>query len=105
MMKPPTLKTRVSTCGEAPGPKDTLLNVNMPSVPAAEIRGLKLTRLGRRVYSNSLQAMKDPWGRDYIYRCPGEHGDYDGHVMQSSAYTSAAQSRRQCVSTPPTSGW
>ncbi len=20
---------------------------------------------------------KDPWGRDYRYRCPGEHGDYD----------------------------
>lgn len=19
----------------------------------------------------------DPWGRPYIYRCPGEHGDYD----------------------------
>jgi general secretion pathway protein G len=20
---------------------------------------------------------KDPWGRDYLYRCPGEHGEYD----------------------------
>ena len=20
---------------------------------------------------------KDPWGRDYIYKCPGEHGSYD----------------------------
>jgi general secretion pathway protein G len=20
---------------------------------------------------------KDPWGQDYIYQCPGEHGDYD----------------------------
>lgn len=20
---------------------------------------------------------KDPWGRDYIYKCPGEHGPYD----------------------------
>lgn len=20
---------------------------------------------------------KDPWGRDYVYRCPGQHGDYD----------------------------
>ena len=19
----------------------------------------------------------DPWGRPYLYRCPGEHGDYD----------------------------
>ncbi len=20
---------------------------------------------------------KDPWGNDYVYACPGEHGDYD----------------------------
>ncbi|WP_029459248.1 type II secretion system major pseudopilin GspG [Solidesulfovibrio alcoholivorans] len=20
---------------------------------------------------------KDPWGRDYVYICPGEHGDFD----------------------------
>jgi general secretion pathway protein G len=20
---------------------------------------------------------KDPWGRSYVYRCPGMHGDYD----------------------------
>ena len=20
---------------------------------------------------------KDPWGHDYVYKCPGEHGDYD----------------------------
>lgn len=20
---------------------------------------------------------KDPWGHDYVYRCPGEHGEYD----------------------------
>ena len=20
---------------------------------------------------------KDPWGKEYIYRCPGQHGDYD----------------------------
>jgi general secretion pathway protein G len=25
----------------------------------------------------SKQVPKDPWGRDYLYRCPGEHGDYD----------------------------
>lgn len=20
---------------------------------------------------------KDPWGHEYVYKCPGEHGDYD----------------------------
>ena len=44
-------------------PKDTLLNVNLPPVPAGQVKGVKLTRLGRRVYSNSLKPMEDPWGR------------------------------------------
>ncbi len=25
----------------------------------------------------SKQVPRDPWGRDYLYRSPGEHGDYD----------------------------
>ncbi len=28
-------------------------------------------------YLKKKKIPKDPWGRDYIYRCPGEHGDYD----------------------------
>lgn len=27
------------------------------------------------------QAPKDPWGRDYVYKCPGEHGPYDLYSM------------------------
>ena len=44
-------------------PRHTLFNVNIPPVSAAEIRGVKLTRLGRRVFSDSISKMKDPWGR------------------------------------------
>jgi general secretion pathway protein G len=25
----------------------------------------------------------DPWGRAYVYRCPGEHGDYDLYSLGS----------------------
>ena len=28
-------------------------------------------------YLKKKKIPKDPWGREYIYRCPGEHGDYD----------------------------
>ena len=45
-------------------PADTLLNVNLPPRPAAEVRGVRVTTLGKRVYSESLNRMKDPWGRD-----------------------------------------
>ncbi|MHB1298363.1 MAG: 5'/3'-nucleotidase SurE [Gemmatimonadaceae bacterium] len=48
-------------------PADTLLNVNLPAVKASEVKGVKLTRLGRRVFSQSLQPMKDPWGREIFW--------------------------------------
>ncbi|MEX2181144.1 MAG: 5'/3'-nucleotidase SurE [Gemmatimonadaceae bacterium] len=48
-------------------PADTLLNVNIPAIPAAEVKGVKLTRLGRRVFSDSLTPMKDPWGREIFW--------------------------------------
>jgi len=44
-------------------PKETLLNVNLPPIPGAEIRGIRATTLGKRVYSDSLLRTKDPWGR------------------------------------------
>ena len=44
-------------------PRDTILNINLPPVADGGVRGVKLTRLGRRVYSNSIAPMQDPWGR------------------------------------------
>jgi 5'-nucleotidase len=40
-------------------PKNTLLNVNLPPLPSSEVRGVRLTRLGRRVYSDSLKPMAE----------------------------------------------
>jgi 5'-nucleotidase len=48
-------------------PPHTLLNVNLPPVVGDAIRGVRLTRLGRRVYSNSLTPMTDPWGRPIFW--------------------------------------
>ena len=58
-------------------PRDTLLNINIPPLPPPEIRGVKLTRLGRRVYSNSLTPMQDPWGRS-IYWIGGGSATWRG---------------------------
>ena len=41
-------------------PEHTLLNVNLPPRRASEIRGVQLTRLGRRVYSDSLRPKCPP---------------------------------------------
>jgi 5'-nucleotidase len=48
-------------------PPDTLLNVNLPNVAGPDIKGVKLTRLGRRVFSDSITRMKDPWGREILW--------------------------------------
>jgi 5'-nucleotidase len=45
-------------------PRDVLLNVN---VPAAEIQGVQITRLGQRVYHDELVAREDPRGRPYYW--------------------------------------
>jgi len=58
-------------------PRDTLLNVNMPARPAAQIRGVRLTRLGRRVYSDSLMKMQDPRKRE-IYWIGGGSASWSG---------------------------
>jgi len=58
-------------------PRDTLLNVNLPPVPPDEVKGVRLTRLGRRVYSNSITPMNDPWGRP-IYWIGGGSAEWRG---------------------------
>ena len=53
-------------------PEHTLLNVNLPPLRADEIKGVRLTRLGRRVYSNSISPMQDPYGRPIYWVGGGE---------------------------------
>ncbi len=58
-------------------PPNTLLNINLPPVSGRSIRGARLTRLGRRVYSDSITRMKDPWGRP-IYWIGGGSIEWSG---------------------------
>jgi 5'-nucleotidase len=44
-----------------------ILNVNMPHRPWSEVQGVKLTRLGTRVYSDTLIEKTDPRGRAYYW--------------------------------------
>jgi 5'-nucleotidase len=48
-------------------PKETLLNINLPPLPGQRIRGIRVTTLGRRVYSQSLHRMRDPWGHEIVW--------------------------------------
>ena len=48
-------------------PRDTLLNINLPRLPASDVKGVRVTRLGSRFFSDSLTRMKDPWGREIMW--------------------------------------
>jgi 5'-nucleotidase len=48
-------------------PDQTLLNINLPKIPASDVRGIQVTKLGSRFFSESLTRMKDPWGREIFW--------------------------------------
>ncbi|MEO8286376.1 MAG: 5'/3'-nucleotidase SurE [Chloroflexota bacterium] len=47
--------------------KDILLNVNVPNLPYDQIRGVQITRLGKRIYEDALIKRVDPRGREYYW--------------------------------------
>ena len=44
-----------------------MLNINIPERPLEEISGLRITRLGNRVYQNVITDQVDPHGRPYLW--------------------------------------
>ena len=48
-------------------PLDTLLNVNVPNRPTAEIAGVIFSRQGKRIYEDAIQETLDPWGRKHFW--------------------------------------
>ena len=48
-------------------PQGVLLNVNVPAVPDADIKGFMLTRQGLRLYHDRLDTRQDPRGQPYYW--------------------------------------
>jgi len=46
-------------------PYDTLLNINIPGTE--KIKGVKVTKQGKRVYDNSIQELRDPRGKECFW--------------------------------------
>ncbi len=53
-------------------PADTLFNVNLPPIDPDQVKGVRITSLGKRRYSGSLTKAVDPNGRDYYWIGGGE---------------------------------
>ena len=47
--------------------EDMLFNVNIPNIPAVDIKGFQITRQGMRVYHSALDERQDPRGRPYYW--------------------------------------
>lgn len=76
-------------------PRNTLLNVNVPSVAPGAIRGYKVTRLGKRIYRDVIVERKAPDGRKY-FMIDGADPDWE-----REAGTDFAAIERGCVSITP----
>lgn len=66
-------------------PPDTVLNVNIPAIPSANIKGVKATRLSDSVWEDVYQERLDPMERPYYwlkgtYHARGED-DSDDRVL------------------------
>lgn len=69
------------------------LNINLPNVPAAEIKGLIWTRAGRREYQDVVKPGVDPRGKDYYWVAgdkvllEDEHAGTDTHAIANGYVT------------------
>jgi 5'-nucleotidase len=58
-------------------PKGTFINLNIPSLSKEEIKGIKVTRQGKRVYGEPIVENVDPRGRKYYWIGGNELGFLD----------------------------
>ncbi|MCD5411493.1 5'/3'-nucleotidase SurE [Thermodesulfovibrionales bacterium] len=70
-------------------PYDTLLNVNVPDMAKNEIKGIKITKQGKRIYDNAIRDIYSPRGDKYYWIGGGElywerGEDMDSHAVQNS---------------------
>ncbi|MES1259091.1 MAG: 5'/3'-nucleotidase SurE, partial [Gemmatimonadota bacterium] len=79
-------------CALTDFPKNTLLNINLPPIPADEVKGVRVARFGSRFFSESVARQKDPWGREVLWIGGGKitwTGDEDtDHAAVDAGYVS-----------------
>lgn len=73
----------------------TLLNVNVPDLPIAKIKGVRAARQGFRFYSGTILKRKDHRGRDYFW----VGGEYQG-FQEVDGTDCALVDRRYATITP-----
>ncbi len=75
-----------------PFPSDGLLNVNVPSLPTKQVKGIRTTKLSIRLYNNEFDKRQDPQGKSYYWMkgipyAPESGQDHD-HVAIDQGFVS-----------------
>jgi 5'-nucleotidase len=76
-------------------PNNTILNVTVPALPAADIAGVAVTKLGAARYEDTFERRMDPRGRAY-YWLTGEL-----HTSDEGPNTDVGAIRRNLISVTP----
>jgi 5'-nucleotidase len=74
-------------------PPDTTLNVNVPDLPYEEIRGVSITRMGRRDYQDEIVRREDPRGGVYYWIGGAE----PSHIVEPGTDFEALEQQRISV--------
>ncbi|AWL11026.1 5'-nucleotidase [Saliniradius amylolyticus] len=57
----------VSHLSQHPLPADQILNINVPDVPYEQLKGIQVTRQGRRHRAEAMVRSEDPFGREIFW--------------------------------------
>ncbi|MGJ8681257.1 5'/3'-nucleotidase SurE [Paraglaciecola sp.] len=57
----------IQQLAEHPLPADQILNINAPDIPQQDIKGIKVTRQGKRHKAENMTKAQDPHGRDIYW--------------------------------------
>ncbi|ABZ75796.1 stationary-phase survival protein SurE [Shewanella halifaxensis HAW-EB4] len=60
----------VKALQDSPIAQDKILNINVPDLPLAEVKGIKITRLGARHRAEGMVRTQDPAGREIFWLGP-----------------------------------
>lgn len=52
-------------------PEGTLLNVNVPPLPANRLKGVRITRQGKAIWNDTFDARRDPANKEYYWLTGG----------------------------------
>ena len=104
-----------SACARAPFGEPVLLNVNVPDVAPARLRGIEVTRLGKRHKAEPVIKLQTPRGETRVLDRPGRRRRRRrARAPTSTRWRTAASRSRRCAWTSrtgssaaraPASGW